>query len=97
LRPSQKRHGFSVSVYGSVLEKGESKKDLDIFFVEQDPDICNVQGCLDEISKLTEVRSVGTVYQGNGGAFGVIRLVDNRVIDAQFRSYGSAFSDCKEP
>lgn len=95
--PIAQRHGFSVALYGSVLDKGESENDLDIFFVEQDHDICNVQGCLDEISKLPEVRSVGTAYQGTGGAFNVIRLHDERVIDAQFRSYGSAFSECEKP
>jgi hypothetical protein len=97
ISPIAQRHGFSVALYGSVLDIGESEKDLDIFFVEQDPDICNVQGCLDEISKLPEVRSVGTAHQGTGGAFNAIRLRDNRVIDAQFRSYGTAFSECERP
>jgi len=96
IAPIAQRHGFSLALYGSVLDRGESEKDLDFFFVEQDPDICNVQGCLDEISKLPEVRSVGAAYQGTGGAISVIRLHDKRVIDAQFRSYGPAYSDCME-
>jgi hypothetical protein len=27
------RHGFSVALYGSVLDASESNKDLDLFFV----------------------------------------------------------------
>jgi len=49
IAPIARTHGFSVALYGSVLERGESEKDLDLFFVKQEPDICNLQGCLDEI------------------------------------------------
>jgi hypothetical protein len=68
------RCGFSVALYGSVLERGESNKDLDIFFVEQDP-ACDVERCRDEIRKLPEVRHFGHCS---------IRLKDGRQIDAQF-------------
>lgn len=56
ISPIAEKHGFSVALYGSVLVRGESEKDLDLFFVEQDPDICDVNGCLNEISKLPEVK-----------------------------------------
>ncbi len=97
ISPIAQRHGFSIALYGSVLDRGESEKDLDLFFVEQEPDICDVQGCLDEIATLREVRSAGIAMQCTGGAFSVIRLLDKRVIDAQFRSYGSAYTDCMGP
>ena len=97
ISPIAQRHGFSVALYGSVLDKGESEKDLDLFFVEQDPDICDVHGCLGEISNLPEVRNTGIAMQGTGGAFSVIRLHDRRIIDAQFRSYGDPYENCNRP
>jgi hypothetical protein len=65
---------FSVALYGSVLEQAESSRDLDLFFVKQDP-ACNVELCRNEIRKLPEVRHFGHC---------VIWLVDGRHIDAQF-------------
>jgi hypothetical protein len=59
ISPVARRHGFSVALYGSVLDQGESKKDLDLFFIEQEPDISDVQGCLDEIARLPEVEHCG--------------------------------------
>lgn len=94
--PIAQRHGFSVALYGSVLGIGASEKDLDLFFVEQDPHIRDVQGCLDEIATLPEVRTVGKAWRGTGGAFSVIHLHDKRIIDAQFRSYGKAYASCPE-
>jgi hypothetical protein len=85
ISPITQRHGFSVALYGSVLDRGESEKDLDLFFVEQDPEICDVQGCLDEIAKLPEVAHCGEEIPGVGGAISVIWLQDGRHIDAQFR------------
>jgi len=71
--------GFSVALYGSVLEQGKSSKDLDLFFVEQDPGR-DVELCRNEIKKLPEVRRFGHC---------AIWLVDGRHIDAQF------LLDCK--
>src|SRR5437899_9281551 len=91
IAPIAQQHGFSVALYGSVLDFGQSQKDLDLFFVEQRPDICDVQGCLDGIGTLPEIRSTGTAFQCGGGACAVIRLRDRTVIDAQFRSTGSIY------
>ena len=66
--------GFSVALYGSVLERGESNKDLDVFFVEQNPD-CDVARCRDEIRKLPQVRHFG---------YCSIKLKDGKQVDAQF-------------
>jgi hypothetical protein len=70
---------FSVALYGSVLEQGKSSKDLDLFFVAQDP-ACDVVRCRNEIRKVPEVRRFGHC---------TIWLVDGRHIDAQF------LLDCK--
>lgn len=79
------RHGFSVALYGSVLDRGESKKDLDLFFIEQDPQICNIQGCLEEIRGLPEIHHY-TSHDLPNGTIAVIWLQDRtRYIDAQFR------------
>jgi hypothetical protein len=66
--------GYSVALYGSVLVRGESTKDLDIFFIEQEAG-CNVEHCRAEIRKLPEVRHFGHCS---------ILLKDGRHIDAQF-------------
>ena len=92
ISPIAQRHGFSVALYGSVLDAGKSEKDLDLFFVEQD--VCNVQGCLDEIGTLPEIRSTGKAFQCGGGACAVIRMRDGTVIDAQFKSVGSIYESC---
>jgi hypothetical protein len=86
ISPIAREHGFSVALYGSVLDRGRSERDLDLFFIEQDPDICDVQGCLDEISKLPEVHHCGQALQCVGGALCPIWLQDRKHhIDAQFR------------
>lgn len=86
ISPIARRHGFSVALYGSVLERGRSENDLDLFFVEQDLDICDVQGCLDEIVGLPEVHHCGEALQCAGGALCPIWLQDRKHhIDAQFR------------
>lgn len=93
LAPIATRHGFSVALYGSVLEIGESNKDLDVFFVEQEP-TCDVQGCLAEIRSLPEIRRAGPAFQCGGGACAVIKTCEDTVIDAQFRSVGSVYESC---
>lgn len=86
ISPIAQRHGFSVALYGSVLDRGGSEKDLDLFFIEQEPDICDVQGCLDEIAKLPEIAHCGDAIPGTGGFIGVIWLSDiKHHVDAQFR------------
>jgi len=79
------RHGFSVALYGSLLDRGESEKDLDLFFVEQDPEICHVQGCLDEIRELPEIHHY-TTHDCPSETIAVIWLQDHKHhIDVQFR------------
>jgi len=94
IAPIALRHGFSIALYGSLLHIGESHKDLDLFLVEQDPDITNVHACLDEIGTLPEIRTTGNAFQCGGGACAIIRLHDGTVIDAQFRSTGSVYESC---
>jgi len=79
IEPIAKRHGFSLALYGSVLYRGESEKDLDLFFVEQEPDICDVERCLGEISTLSEIRHISP-----HGNVCVIRLKDQRHVDVRF-------------
>src|SRR3989442_43799 len=80
-----RRYGFSVAVYGSVLGRGESEKDLDLFLMEQDPYICNVQGCLEGITRLPEIHHY-TTHSCPSGQIAVIWLQDRKHhIDAQFR------------
>jgi hypothetical protein len=93
IAPIAQRYGFSVALYGSVLDVGTSEKDLDLFFVEQ-AEICDVHGCLGEVGTLPEIRSTGTAFQCGGGACAVIRMRDGTVIDAQFRSVGSMYESC---
>jgi hypothetical protein len=79
------RHGFSVALYGSVLNRGKSKKDLDLFFLEQDTQIFNIHGCLEEIRRLPEIHRY-TRHDLPNGTIAVIWLQDGtRRIDAQFR------------
>ena len=83
LAPKYKSH--SVALYGSVLDRGESEKDLDLFFVEQESDIRDVQHCLDEISKLPEIHHF-SAHSSPSGPLCVIWLQDRKhYIDAQFR------------
>jgi hypothetical protein len=85
ISPIALRHGFSLALYGSVLDRGESEKDLDLFFIEQDPDICDVQGCLEEIVRLPEFHHY-TQHECPSGPIAVIWLRDRvHYIDAQFR------------
>jgi hypothetical protein len=85
IAPIAERCGFSVALRGSVLIKGRSEKDLDLLFVEEEPDICDVRRCLDEIAGLLEVRIAGPPHTCSGGHCAVIRLTAGRHIDAQFR------------
>ena len=79
-----RRNGFSAALYGSVVERGSSAKDLDVFFVEQDPD-CTIDGCLTEIAALPEIHHIGARHECTGGELCVMWLRDGRHIDAQFR------------
>jgi len=85
IAPIAERCGFSVALRGSVLIKGRSEKDLDLLFVEEEPDICDVRRCLDEIAGLPQVRTAGPPHTCGGGHHSVIWLHDGRHIDAQFR------------
>jgi hypothetical protein len=86
ISPIARRHGFSVALYGSVLDQGETEKDLDLFFIEQEPDISDVQGCLDEIARLPQIDHCGDAIACTGGTLCVIWLSDpKRYVDAQFR------------
>jgi len=86
ISPIARRHGFSVALYGSVLDQGESKKDIDLFFIEQEPDISDAQGCIDEIAELPEMEHIGGPHAGTGGPICAIWLSHpKRHIDAQFR------------
>jgi len=86
ISPIAQRHGFSVALYGGVLNRGQSEQDLDLFFVEQDPDIISVHGCLDEIARLPEIHHCGGRVEGTGGLLCPIFLNDRKeYIDAQFR------------
>jgi hypothetical protein len=42
ISPIARRHGFALALYGSVLDKGESEKDLDLFFIRREHDSCDV-------------------------------------------------------
>ena len=94
IAPIAERYGFSVALSGIVLDGGKSQKDLDLFFVEQDPEICDVHNCLHEIGELPEVRTTGIAFQCAGGAFAAISLHDGGVIAAQFRSTGTTYESC---
>jgi hypothetical protein len=93
IAPIAKRYGFSVALYGSVLDKGQSRSDLDLFFVQQDA--CDVLGCLQEIAMLPEIRNTGTAFRCTGGACAVIWLRDGNHIDAQFSSHGLGYEECE--
>jgi hypothetical protein len=86
ISPIAQRHGFSLALYGGVLNRGQSEQDLDLFFIEQDPDIISVHGCLDEIARLPEFHHCGGRVEGTGGLLCPIFLNDRKeYIDAQFR------------
>jgi hypothetical protein len=74
--PIAMNHGFSVTLYGSVPLSGESKNDLDLFFVLQDPDICDVDGCIQKIRLLPEVSRIGAPHDLFGGPVVVIWLTN---------------------
>jgi hypothetical protein len=66
------------------MTRGQSEKDLDIFFVLQDPEIANRDGCLDEIATLSEVSHLGARHETRTAYCAVIWLRDGKYIDAQF-------------
>ena len=86
ISPIVQRHGFSVALCGGTLNRWQSERDVDLFFVEQDPDIISVHGCLDEIARLPEIHHCGGRVEGTGGLLCPIFLNDRKeYIDAQFR------------
>jgi hypothetical protein len=48
-----KEHGFTVALYGSVLMKGESENDLDLYFIaaEEKTSAVRAQSCVDAVEK----------------------------------------------
>jgi|HubBroStandDraft_5_1064220.scaffolds.fasta_scaffold860202_1 hypothetical protein len=85
IAPIAERHGFSVALYGGVLLSGQSENDLDLFFVLQDPEICDVQGCLAGIAELPEIDHCGSMHEVTNGYCAVIWLRNGDHVDAQFR------------
>jgi hypothetical protein len=47
-------HGFTVALYGSVLMKGESESDLDLYFIaaEEKTSAVHAKGCVDPLRGL---------------------------------------------
>ena len=78
------RYGFSVALYGSVMTHGQSPNDLDLFFVLQNPEIANRDGCLNEIATLPEICHLGAQHETTTAYCAVIWLRDGKYIDAQF-------------
>ena len=86
IAPIARKHGFAVALYGSVLEKGDGN-DLDLFFVEEDPEICNVSAFLDEIAALPEVSHPLPLRDLTNEMTVVIFLRNGEHIDAHFRGF----------
>jgi hypothetical protein len=85
ISPIARRYGYFVCLYGSVLYKGQSNKDLDlqiISFVGDDnhrkllSDICNRIGC----------EEIGEPYLGLQNTYSVIlKLPSNQIVDMVIR------------
>jgi hypothetical protein len=84
IAPIAQRCGLSVALRGSVLLRGESYNDLDLLFVVEEPDICDVRRCLQEIALLPEIHAFGAVHPVGGGQHATIWLHDGRHIEARF-------------
>lgn len=75
------KHGFLVALYGSVLVKGESNSDLDLYFVNKErATMDHAKACLIELSKALSVMCTPLSPQSTSR----IQFQDGRHIDAQF-------------
>ena len=85
LAPIVHKCGLDVALRGSVLLKGESDSDLDLIFIVEEPDILDVEGCLNDIRMLPEVRAIGPLHPvGAGERNATIWLRGGRHIEARF-------------
>jgi hypothetical protein len=78
-------HGFTVALYGSVLLKGESESDLDLYFIaaEEKTGAVHAQSCVDAIEKtLGEAKCVQLTRNCTR-----IQLKDGKRIDTRFLGY----------
>jgi len=80
-------HGFTVAFYGGVLTRGTGK-DLDLFFIEQDQDICSIEKCLQEIAAIPEVLRYGALVDHSNEITCAIFMKNGEHIDAHFRGFG---------
>jgi hypothetical protein len=80
-----REQGFRVALRGSVLERGESEHDLDLFFTveEQETTFNHVQHCVDAMMQLTGVDHRGEIG-GGSRPICTIWLLDGRHIELQF-------------
>lgn len=85
ISPIAKRYGYFVCLYGSVLYKGESNKDLDlqiISFVGDD----NNQALVSDICIRIGCEEVGEPYLGLQNTYSVIlKLPSNQIVDMVIR------------
>jgi hypothetical protein len=82
-----KEHGFTVALYGSVLMKGESENDLDLYFIaaEEKTSAVHAQSCVHAIEKtLGESKCLQLTPNCTR-----IQLKDGKRIDTQFLDYTS--------
>jgi hypothetical protein len=80
-----KEHGFTVALYGSVLMKGESENDLDLYFIaaEEKTSAVHAQSSVDAVEKtLGEAKCVQLTPNCTR-----IQLKDGKRIDTQFLDY----------
>jgi hypothetical protein len=90
IAPIGKRCNFCVALRGSVLLKGESDNDLDLYFVaEEDPEGCSVGRFLEEMTD-DPPNDVERCDPPSGGSLPrtFIWLRDGRRIDAHFIQTG---------
>jgi hypothetical protein len=86
IEPIANQAGFTVALYGGVLIRGTGN-DLDLFFVEQDSDICSVEECLQGVVALPEILRYGAPNDLRNEICYTIWLKDGRHIDAHFRAF----------
>lgn len=84
--PAVNQKNFTDCSYGGVLDVGYSEKDLDLLFVVQNPEICNVESCLHEIAALEKVVHRGSTHEVADGYCAVIRIQNGDHKDAEFRA-----------
>jgi hypothetical protein len=81
-----KKCGLDMALRGSVLLRGESRNDLDLLLIVEDPEILNVERCLREMRHLPEVREIGYLHPVGGGRNATVWLRDGKRIEARFPS-----------